>query len=155
MLVRCSRGHNLLPEAIVDLRDLRHGGSVVEPLHPSGIMRPLCGVHVLRHERERALAHSLEVRDEHQIGVCELIADQEVGAVLDEMSVDDADDALDLVRVSLDGGGQLLRVVVREPAELPEVGPLPTDLEVLPTARRALFFRRRVVQLGVFVVFLD
>jgi hypothetical protein len=87
--------------------------------------------------------------------VRELVADEEVAALLGEVPVDDAEDALHLVLVPLDGRRQLLVVVVREPAQLPEVGPLAANLEVLPAARRAPLLGGRVVELGVLVVFLD
>lgn len=71
------------------------------------------------------------------------------------MPVDDADDAFDLILVSLDGGRQPLWVMLLEPAELAEVRPLSADLEVLPATCRALFLQCCVMEFGVFVVFLD
>lgn len=97
-------------------------------------------------------------REESHIGKGHLVADEPLGIrrLGGQHAFNDAQDAPDLAVVALDGGRDLLRVQVREPAGLAEVRALPAHLEVQELVAEVPLLQRAVRDaVGRGVVLLD
>lgn len=133
---------------------LLHGRPLIKLLHPSIVMRILAldvnlALFLGNKRHQRMPCH------ERQVGIRAFVADQVPGALLLELRVQHADDALNLLDVSVYGGGELLRVEVLEPGALAVVGSLAGDLEVEPLVAEVLLREAGVADGLALVVGLD
>lgn len=133
---------------------LLHGRPLIKLLHPSIVMRiPTLDVNLVLFLDDKR--HPRMVRHERQVGIRAFVADQVPGALLLELRIQHADDALNLLDVSVYGGRELLGVVVLEPGGLAVVGSLAGDLEVEPLVAEVLLREAGVADGLVLVVGLD
>lgn len=92
------------------------------------------------------LIHAVVPRHERHIGKGHLVTDKPLGVsrLGSQDPLNDTKHALDLVGVALDGGRELLRMKVLEPAALAEVRALAAHLEVQPLVAEVAFLQRGV-----------
>ena len=106
------------PPSPYPLRDIPHRLPLVHDLEPLLIRRKF----LQALESSPLLQKPIRIaspRDEREIGIGALVSHQPAG--LEHRCVENADDALDLVHVPVDGGRELFGVEAREPCGLAEV----------------------------------
>lgn len=132
--------------AILILQHLLHRRPSLHPLHPRSHMWELLLDIFTAVERGPSLP-----RDEAEIGICALPADQPFAVVLQD-GFQNPRDAANLVGVSLNGARNPLRVEFLEPAGLAVVRTLTGGLEMQPHLGQVPFGEGGVAQLVLPVV---
>lgn len=98
--------------------------SFLQTLHPGSVLwMPLFQTSRPAELRQQALTNQIP-GDERQIGESALVAYQPASTTRLQAELEHADNAVDFVRVALDGRWKLLRVKAREPSRLAIVRPL-------------------------------